>query len=164
MIRRVSRSARSSAAGFLCCVFAGLAPAAAWAADQCTGDGPRLNVVVDGLHSSRGDVVVEIYPDDSKRFLAHQAQVNSIHVKLDRLPPTVCLNVPAPGYYAMAVFHDENGDRKFNRNALGLPSEGFGLSNDPAILFGLPSFRAVRFQVGPGDNTVHVKVHYPGGK
>jgi uncharacterized protein (DUF2141 family) len=165
MKRRVSRSAGIVVGAHLAWggVAAATLPASAALADSCYGaDGPHLNVVVDGLRSTRGDVVVEIYPDDPKHFLGHQAQVNSVHAKLDRSPANVCLTVPGPGYYAVAVFHDENGDRKFNRNALGLPSEGFGLSNNPPIMLGAPSFRAVRFPVSSGDTTIHVRLRYLG--
>jgi uncharacterized protein (DUF2141 family) len=109
---------------------------------------------------TRGDLVVEIYPDDEKRFLVSKAQVNSIHVKAETDPQTVCLAVPKPGGYAVAVFHDENGDGKFNRNFLGIPTEGFGLSNNPPIHLGTPSFESVRFEAGDGQTTIHVRMHY----
>ncbi len=152
-----------AAAGFLfCTVLAGGVLAAgrpARAGEGCDGAGPHVNVVVEGLRSSRGDIVAEIYPDDAKRFLVHHEQVASIHQKLTGLNASVCLTVPSAGYYAMAVFHDENSDYKFNRNALGLPLEGFGLSNNPVVRLGMPSFGSIRFRV-EGDTTLHVRLRY----
>lgn len=149
--------------------FAALALAAAPHAlasqhELCRGEPTRINVVVEGLRSTRGDVVVEIYPDDPKQFLARGAQVNSIHLKIESNPQTVCLPVPAPGGYAVAVFHDENGDRQFNRNFLGIPTEGFGLSNNPPIHLSTPAFQSVRFEAGEGQTTVHVRLHYMTGR
>jgi uncharacterized protein (DUF2141 family) len=129
------------------------------AAEGCQGAGPHVAVAVDGLRSTRGDLVVEIYPDDAKRFLAHKAQVASVHQKLTGLNPTVCLAVPAPGYYAVAVFHDENSDYKLNQNALGIPTEGFGLSNNPGLRLGKPSFNLVRVRI-EDDMTLRIHLRY----
>ena len=46
----------------------------------------------------------------------------------------------SPGNYAIAVLHDENNDRQANRNFLGLPTEGFGFSRNPAIGVSAPGF------------------------
>ena len=36
--------------------------------------------------------------------------------------------------YALALYHDENGNRSFDRTGVGFPAEGFGFSNNPATL------------------------------
>lgn len=53
-------------------------------------------------------------------------------------------NVP-PGPVAFAGMHDEDGDGEFDRDMLGLPSEGYAFSNDVREPFGPPSFRAAAF-------------------
>ncbi len=50
-----------------------------------------------------------------------------------------------PGTYAMAVIHDENMNGKLETNFLGIPTEGYGFSNDARGLVGAPSFSAARF-------------------
>jgi uncharacterized protein (DUF2141 family) len=35
-----------------------------------------------------------------------------------------------PGQYAIILFHDENGNGKLDRNALGVPTEPYGFSNN----------------------------------
>jgi uncharacterized protein (DUF2141 family) len=156
--------AASGWAGPLACLALIIAAAAASPAaaqhEQCNGEPTRINVAVEGLRSAKGDIVVEIYPDDAKRFLVRKAQVNSIHVKLKARSVTICLPVPKPGGYAVAVYHDENGDGEFNRSILGLPSEGFGLSNNPPIHLSAPSFASVRFEAGEGETTVPIHIHY----
>jgi uncharacterized protein (DUF2141 family) len=54
-------------------------------------------------------------------------------------------NVPA-GTYAIASFHDANGDRKLN-TALGIPKEGFGFSRNPSIKPRAPRFDECNFTV-----------------
>lgn len=144
------------AAGAAVLAFAGAAGASA----RCTSDGPHLNVVVDGLRNAQGYISVELYPDDPKLFLGHNQQLVVAHDKLDKAAATVCLDVPHAGMYALAVYHDENGDDQFNRSKLGIPLEGFGLSNNPHIFLGLPKFDKVRFHVADDETTLHVGLHY----
>mgnify|MGYP005823101561 FL=1 len=42
---------------------------------------------------------------------------------------------------AIAVLHDEDGDKRMATGVFGIPKEGFGVSNNPRILFGPPSFK-----------------------
>jgi uncharacterized protein (DUF2141 family) len=65
-----------------------------------------------------------------------------------------------PGEYAVAVYHDENDDHDFNRNAAGLPAEGYGFSNDAPTAFGLPDFDRVRFTLPPGGGRVAIRLRY----
>jgi uncharacterized protein (DUF2141 family) len=58
----------------------------------------------------------------------------------------------APGTYALAVIHDENGNARLD-TFMGMPREGFGFSRNPGIGFGPPRFRSTSFTVtvGAGD-------------
>ena len=62
------------------------------------------------------------------------------------------------GTYALALIHDENGNGKLD-TMMGIPKEGFGFSNNPAIRFGPPSFKSAEVAVTSGqvDRTVKVK-------
>nr|NQU89441.1 DUF2141 domain-containing protein [Bacteroidota bacterium] len=53
---------------------------------------------------------------------------------------TVFENIPA-GKYAIAVYHDEDGDREIETNFIGIPKEGTGSSNNPKSRMGPPRFR-----------------------
>ena len=50
-----------------------------------------------------------------------------------------------PGTYALAVIHDENTNGKLDTHWLGIPTEGYGFSNDAKGLLGAPSFAAASF-------------------
>jgi uncharacterized protein (DUF2141 family) len=43
------------------------------------------------------------------------------------------------GDYAVALFHDENGNGRIDTR-FGIPAEGVGFSNNPRLMFGPPSF------------------------
>jgi len=63
------------------------------------------------------------------------------------------------GDYAIAVIHDENGNRKLD-TFMGIPREGFGFSRNPPIGFGAPRFTAARFSLRGDTETQQVQMHY----
>ncbi len=127
----------------------------------CDGQpsGVRLFIMVDKVASSRGEVAATVYPDDRRRFLAHHGQLAIVRRPSAAPATALCLWLPAAGRFEAAVYQDLNGDHRFNRTALGLPAEPYGLSNDPPNLMGLPTFRSVQFAVHEGDNTIHIPLH-----
>ena len=58
----------------------------------------------------------------------------------------------APGTYAVMITHDENGNGKLDTNMLGMPTEGYGFSNNPRVMR-KPTFEEARFTIG-ADNVV----------
>ena len=66
-------------------------------------------------------------------------------------------NVPA-GEYAIAVFHDKNGDGKLNRNFLGIPSEPYGFSNNARGSLGPARWNDAKFVVATGTNELEIKI------
>jgi len=65
-----------------------------------------------------------------------------------------------PGTYALAVVHDENMNGKLDTNWLGIPTEGYGFSNDVKALLGPPSFSAASFQYKGGTLDLTISLHY----
>jgi uncharacterized protein (DUF2141 family) len=118
-----------------------------------------LAITVKDVHSSKGEVAITIYPGDSKLFLAPHAKLSRV-----RLPaaPVVhaCMDVPHSGNYAIAIYHDENGDHKFNRTLIGLPAEGYGFSNDAPALAGLPTYNAAKFVAHEGVTPLTITMRY----
>ena len=65
-----------------------------------------------------------------------------------------------PGIYALATYHDENGNSEMDRTWLGLPDEGLAFSNGAWIKFGPPSFEEAAFEVRPEPQVVTVSLRY----
>ena len=147
----------------LLAVTAAAALAGAAQAAECQGSpsANRLSIQVTGVRAAKGEVAVTIYPDDAKRFLAPGRKLLRVRAPA-RAPETpACFFLPAPGYYAVAVYHDANGDQDFNRSLIGLPAEDYGFSNDAPTPIGLPAFKAVRFQVRPGETDLTIRLRPP---
>jgi uncharacterized protein (DUF2141 family) len=60
------------------------------------------------------------------------------------------------GDYAIAVLHDENGNGVMDTGFLGIPSEGFGFSNNPRPGFGAPSFETCQFRLDRPEVTLRL--------
>ena len=65
-----------------------------------------------------------------------------------------------PGTYSLTVIHDENMNGKLDTNLLGIPTEGYGFSNDVKALLGAPSFSAASFQYDGGIIDLTISLHY----
>jgi uncharacterized protein (DUF2141 family) len=117
----------------------------------------RLTVVATDLRNAQGEVAFTLYPDDAGRFLAKKGKLLRARVP-SRAPETTACFWVAPGHYAVATYHDENGDHNFNRTLFAV-KEGFGFSNDAPTTLGLPRFERVRFAV-PADTVIRVRTRY----
>jgi uncharacterized protein (DUF2141 family) len=66
---------------------------------------------------------------------------------------SACAFDPIPqGTYAVACFHDENGNGKLDRNFLGIPTEGTVASNHAKGRLGPPKYDDAKFTF-PGHPT-----------
>jgi len=68
-------------------------------------------------------------------------------------------NVPA-GIYAIAVIHDENDNRKLDKNFLGVPTEGYGVSNNKTYAMTSPKWSDSTFQIGDQDVALNINLRY----
>ena len=117
--------------------------------EECVGrPGPvHIWVTVEGLRSADGLVAITVYADDSRKFLAKRGSLYVGRTPAKAPTTRVCVNLPGTGVYALAVYHDRNANRRFDRTSIGLPAEPGGFSNNPSTFLGLPSFSAVRMRV-----------------
>lgn len=122
---------------------------------------PRTTVLIDvtGLRSTRGLIQACLtadpvtFPDCEKD---PQAQHMSVPAKG---ADVVTFQHVLPGRYAVALFHDENGNGKLDKFMM-MPREGFGFSRDAPIRFGPPHFEAAAFTLGEGELTTKIRMRY----
>lgn len=110
------------------------APLSARAADL-TAD---LTVRLDGVRDSSGRVRVVLF--DRPEGFRKEAHPKAIH-ELPASPGSVSVRFPglAAGRYAIMAYHDEDGDGTLDRFLGMVPTEGYGLSNNPVVT-GPPAF------------------------
>jgi uncharacterized protein (DUF2141 family) len=119
-------------------------------------------VAVTGARRAAGNATVTLYGPRREDFLARGGRLARQRVPFaaGATAAEACFALSAPGVYAVAVYHDENDDHDFNRNALGMPIEGYGFSNDAPATLGLPDFDQVRFTLPPGESRLLVRLRY----
>ena len=142
----------------------GSAAAPALAAPPCLGPASNIwmYINVDGVRNGKGQVTTTVYADNPDRFLIKNGSLYVVRTPTVAGATRFCVFLPQTGVYALAVYHDEDMSGTINRSGvLGIPTEGFGFSNNPPTIASLPTFRSVRISI-PRTNlatTIHLK--YP---
>ena len=140
-------------------------PAAAQAAlgpdaAACHSNRSAVLVTVSGFKNRVGKLRVQLYGSNPADFLATGKKLRRIDLPVTASGSmSVCVAVPAPGTYAIAVRHDADANGKSSWN------DGGGFSNNPRIsLLDLkPSHREVAISVGRGVKPVNVILNYRRG-
>ena len=118
-----------------------------------------LSLTVSGVQNNQGTVNGAIYDSESS-FLNVQASKAKFKVPAAQGDVHyVFHNLPA-GHYALSVFHDANGNGKLDKNDLGVPTEGYGFSNDALGSGGPPKFSQAAFDYDGTDKTITVTLNY----
>jgi uncharacterized protein (DUF2141 family) len=127
-------------------------------ASACRGSGPAVNVRISGVNPGKGTLRVQLYRATAADWLKTGRWINRIEVPAHGSSATVCMPVPGPGSYGIAVRHDVNGNGQTD-----LRTDGGGMSNNPAVNIlnlGRPSYQKTAFTVGNGVKTISIQVRY----
>jgi len=120
----------------------------------------NMRVRIDGLKNQKGQVCLNVF-STSKGFPNNDKQaIKAKCVKATKNSITVDFPDLKAGNYAVAVIHDVNRDNTLNRNALSIPTEGFGFSNNPRILTGPPKFGESAVFVAGSNTDIQVQLQY----
>jgi len=107
--------------------------------------GRRVVVVIESLRNGRGQVLGGLYTNPRVWLREGHAAADCIAPIRGGRAECVFENVMTQRF-AFAGMHDEDSDRELDRDALGLPQEGYAFSNDAREPFGPPSFAAAAFE------------------
>jgi uncharacterized protein (DUF2141 family) len=103
-------------------------------ATQALAEPIDVQVEVSGLRAAGGRVLVALH-DDRWAFPSRwDRAVASATVPAAEGTVTAALRVPRPGRFALIVVHDEDGDGRMSKNALGLPREGYATGRNASEL------------------------------
>ncbi len=127
--------------------------------DACDGGKPQVRVTVNGMGAG-GVLNVELY-DDPENFLFKKGRKRKVRIPAAEGQQKVCMNLDQPGTYAVAVYHDRDGDRKLKKHWNLLPREPFGLSNNPEQHTGFPKFSDSAFTAGSQGTDIMINLKQP---
>ena len=119
----------------------------------------RIIVTIDGVHSARGNVFIGLYASPAKFLQGNQSDAQK-KVRASTGPITVAFDNLPPGTYAVGAFHDENSNDHLDTNFLGLPVEGYALSNGVRAVMAKPTFTEAAFTVGNEDKPIALHIRY----
>ncbi|MGM0516827.1 MAG: DUF2141 domain-containing protein [Pseudomonadota bacterium] len=132
-------------------------PAIASAETACLG----IHVNILDIRNSTGKVACALF--ESREGFPTEFVKSATHIAMLEIRDTVArchfLDVP-PGTYALAVIHDENLDGKLATNWLGVPTEGYGFSNDARARMSAPSFDDASFVYEGQDLDLTISLKY----
>ena len=105
-----------------------------------------LSVEVQGVKSSLGNINVAVY-NRSHGFLEFEKVFKIDRIATQEATTNFKIMDLPNGEYAVAIFHDENGNDKLDTNWLGIPKESVAFSNAKIKTFGPPSYKECAFNL-----------------
>lgn len=134
------------------CALLTLAPAGA-------ADAADLVVRVTGLRAPEGVVRLALY-DTPEEFPRGRRLVGG-EVTAEGATVEYVFEGLKPGTYAVAIYHDQDGDGEFDQGIFGLPLEGYGFSNGArAGLMGAPDFDEAAVTVDGAETVDEIEMRY----
>jgi uncharacterized protein (DUF2141 family) len=100
----------------------------------------KLEIEIINLSNDKGIVSLELLDSNNKVLMEKKITVSNKKC-------TVVIDNLKPSKYAVRYYHDANSNNKFDTNLLGIPSEGYGISNNAYGNFGPQSFDKWLFEV-----------------
>lgn len=115
-----------------------------------------LEVNILGVASNDGDVHVALY-NDPDGFPKSRGMLVETEVPIENQRARAIFEDLTPGRYAIAIYHDENSNNKFDQGLFGIPLEDFGFSNDATVFLSPPTFEDAAFDVP--ENGAMIRIH-----
>ena len=118
-----------------------------------------LQVEVTNVKETRGKIRVGLFRADSGF-----PDSDKVYWGMGFTPARGKMTVEIPdlpfGDYALAVFHDLNGNGKLDKNLLGVPTEPYGFSGSAKGKWGSPDFEEARFSFSAQGETQRVALSF----
>lgn len=116
-----------------------------------------ITITIKNITAVEGRLFVGLFrPADAFPRQDHAFQ--GVTLPVDQVVIETRLTDIPEGTYAVAVFHDANGNGDHDRNFWGIPREDYGFSNDARGSFGPPAFEKAAFEhTGNTRITIHLK-------
>ena len=113
-------------------------------------NGSEIHLKIKNIDNASGFVHFALY-NEKMKFLSDDGKYIGLKKNAEKVKTEGILikNLKA-GIYAIAVYHDENGNNQFDK-IFAIPKEKYGFSNDAKVFFGPPSFDDASFQINENE-------------
>ena len=119
----------------------------------------KLTVKVVDLRNHKGQLIFGVFksaggfPTDEKKAVNWQ-------IKPADAAEAVFSAMLPQGDYAASVLHDENKNGKMDKNFVGVPQEGYGVTNNPKPKLRAATFEEARFTLPGAGSTLTISIQY----
>ena len=103
----------------------------------------KLIIHVDNIIQNQGMIWVGIY--NSQNYLVKEEAIVSGFMVEKQGQQFIEFTGIEYGTYAVALFHDLNGNGEMDKNLIGIPSEPYAFSQTPRTKWRLPRFHEIKF-------------------
>jgi len=122
----------------------------------------EIGVTIDDVETSKGMIVADLHDDKKENFLVWDEVILRVRATPIKGETKFCMPLTKPGDYAIAIYHDKNGNKEFDKNFLGIPSEHFGMSNNPKFGLKSPSYEEAVFSVPQSGKNIRITLFKAG--
>jgi uncharacterized protein (DUF2141 family) len=120
-----------------------------------------LTVTVTGVDPKRqGTLICALFTAEKGFPLEPVHASKVVAVRVTASTHDCVFELDGPAVVAISVGHDENGNRRVDRNLFGVPLEGWATTNDVKPLLRPPTFAESQVAVSPTKNSLTVTTHY----
>ena len=116
-----------------------------------------LTVILQNLESATAPIYVSVYGVKSK-FPSPKGQLKEYKFTPNGKEYRAEIADLKFGTYALATYQDENSSGEIDKNLIGMPTEGFGFSNNYKPKVKAPAFKDCKFAYDETNNTVTVNM------
>ena len=114
-----------------------------------------LKVDVQNIRVHTGSVHVGLYKACPDFPNCKPVELKVLDAKTNNLQTAFSVE---PGDYAVAIYHDENGNGQMDKRVFGIPKEPYGFSNNFRPRLSAPKFSDCKISVGDGGKTISIKL------
>jgi uncharacterized protein (DUF2141 family) len=116
----------------------------------------ELTLEVTGIEQAKGHILVSV-SNEKGNWMRKGIKAARVPAQLEKV--TIKFDDLQEGEYAISVLHDANDDGKMNTNAVGMPTETYGFSNNATGNFGPATFEQAKFTLTAENKTVSIKLN-----
>ena len=112
-----------------------------------------LILKIKNFDNQSGLIHIAIY-NEQEKFPKKEGKILGFKEKTSKIiENNYEINNLKEGIYAVAIFHDENSNNKFD-SFFGIPNEKYGFSNNPSIFLSAPKFDQSSFDLRQNEKKI----------
>ncbi len=116
-----------------------------------------LIIRIDGFPDSEGYAMVAVF-DSASAYKEGAPRAAQAKIKVVDQQARAVLRELSYGTYAVAMFYDRNVNGKMDKNAMGIPKESYGHSNNARGILGPPAYHKAKFELNSPEKVINISL------